>query len=155
MASPLTPFTNARLLLETPGARGGPETGYKRTPGQQIVVSLFLKQVSEKGRAIFKQIETASVASDYLEGYIVAHAVLPADTDWETYDLATGTQDTTGTRPDALYKGARAAAVRFGSRTTQTVEVVEAAGTFDDQGIGAIVRDVLGDRLVLKIEWRQ
>ncbi len=119
------------------------------------MVSLFLKQVGEKDRSIFKQIETASVASDFLEGYIVAHAVLPADTDWETYELATGTQDTTGKRPDALYKGARATAVKFGSRTTKTVEVVEAAGTFDDQGIGAIVRDVLGDRLVLKIEWRQ
>lgn len=155
MASPLAPFANARLLLETPGARGGPETGYKRVAGESIVLTLFLKQVSEKERAIFKQIETQSVASDFLEGYIVSHAVLPDGADWQTYDLATGLQDTTGTRPAALYKGARAAAIQFGSRTSQAVEVVEAAGTFDDQGIGAIVRGVLGDRLLLTVEWRQ
>ena len=156
MASPLAQFTNARLLIETAGARGGPETGYKRTPGQKIVVSLFLKQITgDKQRSLFNQIETASIATDFLQGYIVSHAVLPENIDWENYDLSTGTEDTTGLRPDALYKGARAAAVKFGNRISETAEIIETAGAFDDAGIGAIVRGVLGDRLVLKVEWRQ
>lgn len=155
MSSPLEPFTNARLLIEAPGARGGPETGYKRAGGQKIVLTLFMKQVSEKERSDFDGVERVNVASDYLKGYIISFANLPDGADWQSYDLSTGTQDTTGKRPDALSKGLKCIAVQFGSRTTQTVEVVEATGTFDDLGIGQIVRDVLGDRLILKIEWRK
>jgi len=155
MTSPLQPFTNARLLIEVPGARGGPEVGYKRTGGQQIVLELFMKQVSEKERSEFERLERVGAANDVLKGYVISFADLPDGADWQTYDLAAGTFDSTGKRPSALTKGLKAVALQFGSRVTETVEVIEAAGTFDDLGIGQIVRDVLGDRLILKIEWRR
>lgn len=155
MTSPLEPFKNARLLIESPGTRGGPENGYQRTGGQQIVLELFVKQVTDKYRSEFDRIHTASVASDYLEGYIISFADLPSGQDWTTYDLASGTQDETGLRPPELYKGAKAVSIKFGSRTTTTVEVIEASGVYDDLGIGKVVRDVIGDRLVMKIEWRK
>lgn len=155
MTSPLEPFKNARLLIEAPGARGGPESGYQRSNGQQIVLDLFVKQVTEKYRSEFDRVHTASVASDYLEGYIVSYADLPTGADWSGYELSTGSQDVTGKRPPELYKGAKAVSIKFGSRTTEIVEVIEASGVYDDLGIGKVVRDVIGDRLVMKIEWRK
>lgn len=156
MATPLAPYANARLLIATPGARGGPESGYKRTAGALIVVSLFLKQVSPEKRSVFKQITTASVASDFLQGYVIGFVELPEDEDWLTYELtADAGYDSSGARPVAMYKGGEIKALQFGGRQTKAATVVEAAGVYDDQGIGGIVRDVIGDRIVISCEWRQ
>lgn len=156
MPTPLAAYANARLLIEAPGTRGGPETGYRRSPGQQLVLLAFLKQASGGARAEFQQLTNASVAADLLQGYTVAYAPLPDGADWQTLDvLAQPAVDTTGTRPQALRKGARLAALQFGSRTCESVELVEGAGAYDDLGIGAIVRQVIGDRLVIAAEWRQ
>ena len=76
MPTPLAPFKNARLLLESPGARGGPETGYQRVPGQQVVIELWLKQASPESRSQFQQLAAASVATDVLQGYIVNLALI-------------------------------------------------------------------------------
>lgn len=156
MPTPLAPFKNARLLLESPGARGGPETGYQRVPGQQVVIELWLKQASPESRSQFQQLAAASVATDVLQGYIVAYADVPDGEDWRTLVLADAPNYlNTGQRPAALRKGGRPAAVLFGSRETEAVEVIESAGVFDDLGIGATVRNVIGDRLILSAEWRQ
>ncbi|MGB0873709.1 MAG: hypothetical protein ACPGSE_00500 [Synechococcus sp.] len=156
MPSPLYPFRNARLLLESPGTRGGPETGYQRQPGQQVVLELWLKQASPGARSQFQQLAAASVATDLLQGYVVAFSDVPAGADWRTLVPADSPNyDDSGKRPPALRKGARPAAVLFGTRETEAIEVIESAGTFDDLGIGATVRNVIGDRIVLSAEWRQ
>lgn len=156
MATPLFEYMNGRLLLATPGERGGPETGYKRSEGQKIVVDLFLKQVSPEKRSVFKQITTASVASDFLQGYIVGFAALPDDEDWISYDAqAAEDYDESGKRPDAMYKGGNVISLLFGSRTTMDATIVEASGIYDDSGIGLILRNVLGDRIIINCEWRQ
>lgn len=156
MATPLAPYANARLLIELPGQRGGPESGYRRSPGQQLVLLAFLKQASAEARSQFQQMTNASVAADLLQGYAVAHAPLPEGADWLTLDVAAQSgADTSGTRPEQLRKGARLAALRFGSRLSEVAELVEVAGAYDDLGIGAIVRQVIGDRLVIGVEWRQ
>ena len=156
MATPLAAYANARLLFEVPGTRGGPETGYRRTPGAQLVVLAFLKQAGAEARAQFQQLTNASVAADLLQGYAVAYAPLPDGADWLTLDVATAPgADTSGTRPEQVRKGARLAGVLFGSRLSEVAEVVEFASAYDDLGIGAIVRQVIGDRLVVGVEWRQ
>lgn len=154
MATPLADYKNGRLLITASGARGGPETGYKRQKGSSIVVDLFLKQVDPK--SVFKQVTTASVTTDYLQGYIVGYVELPDGEDWLSYDSkADPAYDDSGLRPDAMYKGGNAVALRFGSRTTKSASVVEAAGLYDDGGIGNILRSILGDRIILSCEWRQ
>lgn len=156
MATPLANFANARLLLETPGARGGPETGYQRVPGQLLVLELFMKQGTDTKRSPFESGPAASVATDVLQGYVIAWAEVPDGADWRTLVLADApAYDDSGKRPDALRKGSRPAAVLFGTRVSESVEVIESASAFDDLGIGQIVRDVIGDRLVISAEWRQ
>lgn len=156
MASPLTAFANARLLLEVPGARGGPEAGYRRAAGQQVAVVAFLKQASPEARSALQQQVAASVAADILQGYVISWAPVPDGADWRTMDVATAAgADTTGQRHPALRKGAKLGAVLFGSRETQAADVIEAAGAYDDLGIGGIVRSVIGDRLALAAEWRE
>lgn len=156
MATPLASFRNARMLLEVPGERGGPETGYQRVAGQQVVLALFLKQGSETKRSPFEAAPAASVATDILQGYVIAYSDVPVGADWQTMSMEDAPNYVdSGQRPEALRKGGRPAAVLFGSRLTEAVEVIESAGAFDDLGIGATVRNVIGDRLVLSVEWRQ
>ncbi|MGA0983308.1 hypothetical protein [Vulcanococcus sp.] len=156
MASPLAQFANARLLIEVPGSRGGPETGYKRAPGQKVVTLLFLKQLGPESGSAYKQLTASSVASDYLSGYIVSYVAVPDGAEWQTLDVeATAGADHSGQRPAALHKGGKGTSLQFGNRLSTSVEVVEAAGQFDDLGIGAIVREIIGDRIVLAVEWRE
>lgn len=158
MATPLSPYANARMLLQLPGERGGADTGYKRTAGESVVVLLFLKQSGSGGdnSSGFKQVTNASVASDALQGYVVAFAPLPTGEDWLELDVAAAEgADTSGKRPAALRKGARPIALQFGSRVAQSLEVTESASIYDDEGIGSIVRNVIGDRMILQVEWRQ
>lgn len=156
MTSPLAAFANARLLLETPGARGGPENGYKRAPGQQVVVEVFLKQLSPEAGTAYRQLVASSVANDFLSGYVVAYAPVPAGADWRTIELASAAGvEATGLRPAALRKGLKLAGLVFGSRFTAAAEVIEAAGAYDDHGIGGIVRSIIGDRIVIAAEWRE
>ncbi len=156
MATPLAAYANARLLIELPGSRGGPETGYRRTTGEQVVVLAFLKQASAEARAQFQQLTNASIAADLLQGYAVAHAPLPEGAEWSALDVAAAPgADTSGSRPAQVRKGARLAGVQFGARVSEVAELVEFASAYDDLGIGAIVRQVIGDRLVVGVEWRQ
>lgn len=156
MVSPLASFQNARLLITEPGARGGPETGYRREPGGSVVVGAFLKQASMTQRAEFAQLEASSVARDILAGYVLNFAPLPDGADWLTFDMSAAPgYDDTAKRPTALRKGIKLEGLIFGSRESAGAEVIESAGTFDDLGIGEIVRNVIGDRLVLACEWRE
>ncbi len=156
MTSPLKPYKNARLLVAQPGSRGTAANGYRRTEGTSIVVNLFLKQVSPEKRSVFKDIVNASVATDIYEGYVINHAELPADADWLTLVVEDEPGAVLeGTRPSAIKKGRTVKAILIGQRVAHSVEVIEAEGIYGDAGIGDIVRNVLGDRIVLLVEWSQ
>ena len=153
MATPLAEFANARILVTGPGEPGTPENGFKATPGDSYVVVAFLKQVSPNKRSSYEGKVSLKLAEDILEGYIVGTAELPDGEDWRTWDLTTATDyDPSGQRIPALVPAATCE-LTFGHRSTPNAEVMETAGVFDDLGIGAIIRDTLGDRLVMKVDW--
>ena len=43
--------------------------------------------------------------------------------------------------------------VQMGHRYGKVGQLVDTAGRYDDLGIGQIIRDVLGDRLNLTVDW--
>lgn len=152
MATPLEQFTNARIYFAAPGGRGGPEDGYQELPGQEYIIGGFLKQVTEKKRGNFKDLVDLRVSTEIFEGYITGFCPLPAGEDWKTYDYRTDVNyDTTGYRPTGFVAPASAELVMSGQYFA-SCELLDSAGVFFDEGIGSIVRDVIGDRLIVKFE---
>ena len=87
------------------------------------------------------------------EGYITGSVPLPDGADWKTYGYAADSSyDTTATRPEG-FEPPQAVELQLGHRYTPRGELMNTASRYDDLGIGAIIRDVLGDRLILKVEW--
>ena len=152
MTTPLEQFTNARILFVTDGGHGGPETGFAALPGQQIVVGGFLKQVTANKRANFKGLIDVKISTEVFQGYITGYAPVPEGEDWTTYNYrAAADYDTTGTRPDGMQPPSRIQ-IYISDQLFQNAEVMDSAGVFMDEGIGTIVRDVIGDRLIVRFE---
>lgn len=153
MASPLAQFENARLLWEAPGGRSGPEEGYQVLPGQRWLITAFLKQVTAGNRSAYKDVIDLSIATDVFEGYITGAMPLQDGQDWKTYEYAADSSfDTTATRPQG-FEPPQTVEMQLGHRYTPRGELMNTASRYDDLGIGTIIRDVLGDRLILKVEW--
>lgn len=153
MTSPLLQFNNARLLWEAPGGRSGPEEGFQVLPGQPWLLTAFIKQVSQTNRSLYKDVIDLSIATDIYEGYLTGSLLLPDGADWKTYEFASDSNyDTTATRPLGFEPPAKVE-LQMGHRYTPRGELMNTASRFDDTGIGEIIRDVLGDRLILKVEW--
>ena len=152
MTTPLEQFSNARLLFTAPGGRGGPETGFQELPGQQYIVLGFLKQVTANKRADFKDMVDLRISTEIFQGYITGFCPLPEGEDWKTYAYRTDANyDTTGYRPTGFDAAKQAELVMSGYHFP-VCELLDTAGVFFDQGIGGIVRDVIGDRLIVKFE---
>ena len=153
MTSPLLQFNNARLLWQAPGGRSGPEDGYQTLPGQSWLITAFLKQASPGGRSQYKDVIDLSISTDIFEGYITGSMPMQEGMDWRTYDFAKDSNfDTSAKRPKGC-EPPMPAELHLGHRYSPRVELINTAGKFDDDGIGTIIRDVLGDRLALKVEW--
>lgn len=152
MTTPLEQFSNARLLFTAPGGRGGPETGFQELPGQQYIVLGFLKQVTAKYRGDFKDVVDLRISTEIFQGYITGFCPVPEGEDWRTYAYrADSNYDTTGTRPDGFVPKVDIEILLSGQHFQQA-EAIDTAGVFFDEGIGQIVRDVIGDRLIVKFE---
>lgn len=152
MATPLAQFSNARVLWTAPGGRGGPEVGYKELPGQAYLITAFLKQVTANKRGTFKDVIDLRISTEIFQGYVTGWLPLPEGEDWVTYPVASDSSlDATGLRPPGL-DAAAPADVAFGGRVFPSAEILDAAGVFFDDGIGGIVREVIGDRLIIKFE---
>lgn len=152
MPTPLAQFSNARVLWQAPGGRGGADVGYKILPGTPYLITAFLKQVTAGKRSNFKDVIDLRMSTEIYQGYITGYVELPDDVDWVTYPVASDAGlDATGFRPEGL-KGADECDVAFGGNVFPNAEILDTAGVFFDLGIGQIVRDVIGDRLVLKFE---
>lgn len=151
MTSPLLQFNNARLLWEAPGGRSSAEDGFQVLPGQRWLIAAFLKQSSK--RSEYKDVIDLSIATDVLEGYITGSMPLPAGVNWKTYDFASdSTFDSSAKRPPG-FEPPHNVEIQMGHRYSPRGEMLNTAGKFDDLGIGEIIRDVLGDRLFMKVEW--
>lgn len=152
MPTPLEQFTNARVLWTAPGGRGGPETGFQQLPGQQYLIGAFLKQVTANKRANFKDMMSIDLSTEIFQGYITGFCPVPEGEDWRTYAYrADSNYDTTGTRPEGFVPKVDIEILLSGQHFQQA-EAIDTAGVFFDEGIGQIVRDVIGDRLIVKFE---
>lgn len=153
MASPLEQFTNARLLYEAPGAQGGPEVGFAYQPGQRYLVLAFLKQKNPAERSNYANLRDMSISTDIYGGYVTGFLPLGVGDDWETVDVAGRPDlDLTALRPPGLAGGVNVTLL-LGDRRSSAAEVMDSESKFGDLGIGAILRDVIGDRLVVLVEW--
>lgn len=152
MATPLEQFSNARLLFSVPGGRGGPETGFQELPGQEYIILAFLKQVTANKRAMYKDMVDLSISTEIFQGYITGFCPVPEGQDWRTYAFRSDANyDSTGFRP-AGFESNKPAELLMSGRHFPFCELLDTAGVFFDEGIGQIVRGVIGDRLIVKFE---
>ena len=86
MASPLSFIQNARVAIECPAGRGGPETGYAPIPGGICLVRAYLKQVSPNRRSDYADRVDLSTAIDIFEGYVIDWEEVPDGEDWKTWE---------------------------------------------------------------------
>ena len=153
MATPLAQFSNARILWTAPGGRGGPETGFKELPGQQYLITGFLKQVTPNKRGEFKDMIDLRISTEIFQGYITGFLPMPEGEDWVTYAYASDPNlDLSGYRPEGFNAPLDTLDIALSGRVFPSAELLDSAGVFFDEGIGSIVRDVIGDRLIVKFE---
>ena len=153
MTSPLEFVQNARVLVTRAGSRGDASTGYAVTPGQEILVRAYLKQLSPGKLNSYAEKLSLSVSTDVYEGYITSWAEVPSGEDWMGWDpTGAATYNQTGTRPVELRRG-EAINFYWSGKESEAAEVIENGSVFGDEGVGAILREKLGDRLILKCEW--
>lgn len=152
MATPLAAFANARIEWTAPGGRSGPADGYRELPGLKYLVVAFLKLETPKYRADHKFMIDTRVSTDIYEGYIVGYTTVPADQDAFTWDYANDPNfDATGYRPLGMEPPADIRA-EVGGEMMEDGQLLEVRGRFGDAGIGQIIRDVVGDRLSIRVE---
>ena len=151
MATPLLQFQNARIQWYAPGERGDASTGFQQLPGAQYVIGAFLKQVTANKRADYKDMVDLKISTEVFQGYITDWAEIADTDDWRTIDYTSSDRyDISGKRPPG-FVGAPDIEV-FMSGQQFTGRLRDSGGVFFDQGIGQIVRDVIGDRLVVTFE---
>ncbi len=151
MASPLSLISNAKLCFCAPGGRGGPETGYELLPGQHYLIRAYLKQVAPNKRVHYSDRVALKVGVDIFAGYIVDWTEMPDGEDLATWEPTSLTDDS-GKRPPGL-KPTQELKFSFSGRLAQSCESMEVASVFGDEGIGSIIREELGDRMIVKVEW--
>lgn len=153
MATPLAQFENARILWNRPYRRGGPETGFKQLETEDWLVMAFLKQKSRSEISTWAPLHDIKTSTDVLSGYMTGSAKVPEGEDWRVWDPRTAEDwDPTGFRPLGM-EPPNPVEVQMGHRYGKVGQLVDTAGRYDDLGIGQIIRDVLGDRLNLTVDW--
>jgi len=151
MATPLKQYQNARILWSAPGGRGDASNGYQMLPGTQYVIGGFLKQVTPNKRASYKDMIDLKISTEVFQGYITDFAEVPEGEDWRTYDYEQDPSfDPSGSRPDG-FVAAPDVQLYFSGQEFPG-RLLDSAGVFFDEGIGQIVRDIIGDRLIVTFE---
>lgn len=152
MTTPLASYTNTRIEYISSGGLGGPEVGFKQLPGQRYLVLAFLKLDSAKYRAKYEQNVDLNLSTDYLAGYITGFVPIDDQIDFATYDYTVDPNlDDSGKRPPG-FRGPSDINITFGTCDCKKGQLLNAESRYDDLGIGAIVRQVIGDRLVIRTE---
>ena len=153
MATPLAQFENARILWNKPYRRGGPESGFKQLETQDFLILGFLKQKSRSELAAWSGLHDIKTSTDVLSGYMTGAAMVPEGEDWRTWNPRLADDwDPTGFRAPGM-EPPQPVQVQMGHRLARVGQLVDTAGRYDDQGIGEIIRDVLGDRITLLVDW--
>lgn len=161
MASPLLPYANSRLLIESQGGITKVDGRIECTQCQKYLVKLFLKRMqgvtTDSGA---KQTPTpakegkefpggAGEAYTY-RGFALLYAEVP-----DTYDIRTGTdsglrfQQVT-TQPSWMLPG-RTGQLKFGSDPILYVTIGRSSGLFGGNGIDDVIYNEIGGVMVALI----
>ena len=152
MSSPLTQFSNARILFKAPGARTTGRDGFKVTEGQAYLIQAFLKRRALPG-LLDDRLGLPAVNGMPLqwEGYVISFApISSAEADvFDSIDLAGLSFDDSMILPTEVRRDSRGTLCVPGHELIE-VRFTDKAGKFGTEGIGGIIRGVLGDSLFLE-----
>ena len=157
MATDLAPYANLRLLLPQPAA--APQNFRSGVPAATAswVVECFAKR---ENTDLAGQLPSIDPRRSVLSGYITSWAVLPANTSWLAVRSAF-TWNETGLTPAGLLPGAMGRGIltlleALPTITQPTVQgeitVLAVADPFGPGGIGAELRQQLGDRIRVELQ---
>ena len=147
MATPLATLANARIYWEAPGTRSTGRDGYAVQPGQAYLLRAFLERKSDPQTLSLPALAGAEFA---LKGYLINYAPLTtilAPT-WETIGPSTLTLVETGLAPTNLRRSEKVQ-VLINGMGRMDAKVVFIGTAYGNDGIGAIIRDKLGDPILL------
>ena len=151
MPSPLAPFANARILWTAPGVRSSGREGYKLLPGQAYLIEAFLKRWNTNAK-VLERFELPAIQSleAYFGGYVVRYAELTPEQaeSFSSVDASSLTWDDSMLLPSGVKRDAKGQLFIRGMDTL-TVRFADTAGKFGHDGIGSILRGVLGDTIFL------
>ena len=152
MTSPLTQFANARILFKAPGARTSGRDGFKVAEGQAYLIQAFLKRRSTP-ELLDDRLGLPAINGMPLEwaGYVISFApISSAEADvFDSIDLASLTFDKSMVLPPGVRRDSKGTLFVPGHELIE-VRFTDKAGKFGTEGIGGIIRGVLGDSLFLE-----
>ncbi len=152
MSSPLAQFANARILFKAPGARTSGRDGFKVAEGQAYLIQAFLKRRALPG-LLDDRLGLPAVNGMPLEwqGYVISFApISSAEADiFDSIDLAGLTFDQSMILPAEVRRDSKGTLHVPGHELIE-VRFTDKAGKFGTEGIGGIIRGVLGDSLFLE-----
>lgn len=152
MTSPLGQFENARILWRAAGTRSSGRDGFAVTQGEAYLIRAFLKRKSTDAMLTDRLgVPAVNGATLEFKGYCVRYAILPPSevSNFATVDLSTlawndSAQLPPGVKSDAKVKiylpGLNEIEARFSDR----------GGSYGQEGIGSITREILGDAIYLE-----
>lgn len=154
MPTDFAPYANFRLLWTPPGPVADFRSGTP-TAGTPVLIEAFLKGSTSPAQ----DLPSVGAAPRILEGYITATAAVTGELDWLAATSAFS-WNTTGLAPAGLLPGVvgRGFLGRLDLLPTNVggqlghVTVQAVAGAFGVGGIGAELRDLVGDALTLRFE---
>ncbi len=150
MTSPLTAFTNAKILFSAPGARSSGRDGFKQLPGQSYLIKAFIKR-GAKDVADRLQLPAVEGAPMEFHGYCISHAPITSAQldDFPSVDETGLAFDTSMILPPEVSRDSRGKLFVSGLGLID-VRFVAIAGDYGNEGVGEIVRGALGDSIHLE-----
>lgn len=151
MTSPLADLANARILWQANGGRSSGRDGFKRTGGDYYLIRAFLKRANTLAQ--YKDgLDLPAVGGQQqtFKGYCVSFAQITEQQaqDFAQLDVSALTFDTTATLPPGITRHV-SAKLSFPGMGIVDVRFADKEGTYGEEGIGAILRGVIGDSIIL------
>lgn len=152
MSSPLSQFENARILWLAPGVRTSGRDGFTTTPGDAYLIRAFLKRRASPA-LLTDRLGLPAVNGEPLEfqGYCIRHAILEPDqiSGFQSVDLSTLTWDDSALLPPGIKRDVKVKLFMPGLGNVEA-RFSDKDGSYGQEGIGSITREILGDAIYLE-----
>lgn len=152
MSSPLSSFANARILWLAPGSRSSGREGYKLSPGQPHLIEAFIKRRTTPSQLADRYgLPAVNGQPMQFSGYVIRFAqITPEQAEqFDTLELSSLEWDDSMLLPSGVRRDAKAKLFIQGLEKVE-VRFTDKASTYGEEGIGAILRGVLGDQVFLE-----